>query len=116
MNQLPEELSEPIGKSILNALLLFAEVSIRFMPWGELLKTVSVIVPAYNEELTLERTITSLLKQTLPADEIIVVDDYSSDGTGKIAESMGVRVLRPPKNQGSKGEHRTTRFPTLKPT
>ena len=43
------------------------------------LKTISVIVPAYNEESTIERMITSSLKQTLPADKIIIVDDYSSD-------------------------------------
>ena len=78
------------------------------------MKTISVIVPAYNEELTIERTITSLLKQTLPADEIIVVDDYSIDGTGKIAESMGVRVLRPRGNQGSKAKAQNYALPYVK--
>jgi len=77
-------------------------------------KTVSVIVPAYNEELNIERTITSLLKQSHPADEIIVVDDYSTDSTGKIAEKMGVKVLRPPRNQGSKGRAQNYALPYVK--
>ena len=66
--------------------------------------TVSVIVPAFNEELCIERTITSIIKQSRPPEEIIVIDDYSTDATGKLAENMGVRVLRPPENQGSKAK------------
>jgi biofilm PGA synthesis N-glycosyltransferase PgaC len=65
-------------------------------------QTVTVLIPAYNEELVIERTITSLLKQSRPADEIIVIDDYSTDSTGEIASKLGVSVLRPSTNQGSK--------------
>jgi len=67
-------------------------------------RTVTVLVPAYNEELSIERTITSILKQSHPPEDIIVIDDYSTDATGKLAENMGVRVLRPPENQGSKAK------------
>jgi cellulose synthase/poly-beta-1,6-N-acetylglucosamine synthase-like glycosyltransferase/peptidoglycan/xylan/chitin deacetylase (PgdA/CDA1 family)/spore germination protein YaaH len=45
---------------------------------------VSVIVPAYNEELVIENTINSLLASDYENYEIIVVDDGSSDGTSSI--------------------------------
>ena len=47
---------------------------------------ISVIVPAYNRESLIGQTLSSILNQTLPADEIIVVDDGSSDGTAEAAE------------------------------
>lgn len=46
---------------------------------------VSVIVPAYNSELTLSATLESVLSQTHRRLEVIVVDDGSRDDTGKIA-------------------------------
>lgn len=57
---------------------------------------ISVIIPAYNREDVLPVTLRSLLRQTLPAAEIIVVDDGSTDGTAEVAESFGesVRVIR----------------------
>lgn len=64
--------------------------------------TLAVIVPAYNEADHIYDTITSLQAQTRPPDEIIVVDDFSDDGTGEIAASLGCTVLRPPANTGSK--------------
>ncbi|MCX5951912.1 MAG: glycosyltransferase family A protein [Cyanobacteria bacterium] len=47
--------------------------------------SLSVIVPAFNREGLIAPTLLSLLRQTLPADEIIVVDDGSCDGTEKAA-------------------------------
>jgi glycosyltransferase involved in cell wall biosynthesis len=44
-------------------------------------------VPAYNRASLIRQTLSSLLNQTLPADEIIVVDDGSSDGTAEAAEA-----------------------------
>lgn len=63
---------------------------------------VTVLIPAYNEEASIADTIRSVQEQTVQAAEIVVVDDCSKDRTGEIARSMGVTVLRPEKNQGSK--------------
>jgi peptidoglycan/xylan/chitin deacetylase (PgdA/CDA1 family) len=49
-------------------------------------QAISVIVPAYNCEQTLASTLDSLLAQTYPAWEAIVVDDGSGDGTREVAE------------------------------
>jgi len=59
---------------------------------------VSIIVPVYNGEKTVERTMDSLLKQTLKDIEIIVVDDGSTDNTPAIldkyaAEYEKVKVI-----------------------
>jgi GT2 family glycosyltransferase len=64
-------------------------------------REVSVITPCYNAASFLRETIDSVLSQTRPAREVIVVDDGSTDDSATIAESYGppVRVLRQ-KNQG----------------
>jgi glycosyltransferase involved in cell wall biosynthesis len=54
---------------------------------------VSVIVSAYNEERHIERLVHSLQVQTLPAFELIVVDDGSVDDTAVRAERGGATVL-----------------------
>ncbi len=53
---------------------------------------VSVVVPAHNAELYLSEAIESILGQTLPAAQVIVVDDGSQDGTAKVAEGFGAAV------------------------
>ncbi len=53
---------------------------------------VSVIIPAYRAEKTIGRAIDSVLAQTQPAYEIIVVDDGSPDGQNQVVASYGDRV------------------------
>ncbi len=53
---------------------------------------VSVIIPAYNAEKWLGRTLESVLAQTYAPHEILVVDDGSKDGTAQLAESFGPRI------------------------
>jgi poly-beta-1,6-N-acetyl-D-glucosamine synthase len=72
-----------------------------------LLPGLTVIIPAYNEADFVGDTVRSLLGQTVVPDEIIVVDDCSDDGTGDVARSFGVSVLRPPRNTGSKAAAQT---------
>lgn len=73
--------------------------------------TLSVIVPAYNEEEGLPATLEALLRQTVPAEQIIVVDDGSDDRTGQVAAGYGVTVLRPPHNLGSKARAQNYALP-----
>lgn len=72
---------------------------------------ITVIVPAYNEVASLADTINSLLNQTLPPTKIIVVNDCSTDATGDVARDLGVTVLRPPENTGSKAGAQTYALP-----
>ena len=52
----------------------------------ENIKMVSVVIPTYNREKTIRRCIDSVLRQTYPVSEIIVVDDGSKDATLDILE------------------------------
>jgi biofilm PGA synthesis N-glycosyltransferase PgaC len=61
-----------------------------------------VLVPAYNEAETIADTIRSLQAQSLLPEKIIVIDDCSKDNTADIARSLGVTVVRPPQNTGTK--------------
>ena len=75
---------------------------------------VTVLIPAYNEESTLDQTLSSLSQQTWPVERIIVIDDFSFDKTGEIARSYkGVDVVRPPKNTGSKAGAQNFALPSV---
>lgn len=49
---------------------------------------VSVIIPSYNREDTIERSVRSVLAQTYRNLEVIVVDDHSSDNTRQVVEAI----------------------------
>jgi len=55
--------------------------------------TVSIIIPARNEEATIPILLRSLRNQVNANDEILVVDDHSEDRTAIVAEKEGARVI-----------------------
>lgn len=50
-----------------------------------------IVIPAHNEEAYLADTLDSLLVQSIPPKKVVVVNDHSSDGTGKIIEAYTTR-------------------------
>jgi len=60
--------------------------------------TVSAVLTVYNGECHLAEALDAVLSQTSPPDEVIVVDDGSTDGTARVLESYGsaIRVVHQP--------------------
>lgn len=74
---------------------------------------VSVIVPVYNVEKYLEECVESLIKQTLKEIEILLIDDGSTDSSGKICDRYAqqyknIRVIH--KENGGLGDARNAGF------
>ena len=69
---------------------------------------VSVIIPAYNEEETVAKVV-EVIKKVSFVDEIIVVNDGSSDNTAEEAMNAGARVITHEVNKG-KGEALNTGY------
>lgn len=55
---------------------------------------VSVVIPTYNEEKNIEKCLKHFLTQEEKPDEIIIVDNNSTDKTVEIAKSYGVRIIK----------------------
>jgi len=58
--------------------------------------TISVVIPARNDAVFLRTCLRALAQQRRPADEIIVVDNASTDDTALIARKAGVRLVTEP--------------------
>jgi glycosyltransferase involved in cell wall biosynthesis len=61
---------------------------------------ISVVIPAYNAAPFLARCIKSVFAQTLKPEEVIVVDDASTDNTASLAAELGARVVKRAINGG----------------
>jgi glycosyltransferase involved in cell wall biosynthesis len=68
-------------------------------------KKICVVMPAYNAEKTLERTLRDLPMEWV--DDIIVVDDASRDRTVEVARGLGLHTLVHPRNRGYGGNQKT---------
>ncbi len=55
--------------------------------------SISCVIPAFDAERYLGEALESVFAQTLPPDEVIVVDDGSTDGTADVAARYGDRIL-----------------------
>lgn len=57
--------------------------------------TVSVVIPAYNEAKDIAKCLDALMRQTIAPDEIIVVDNNSTDNTSEVASTYkSVRIIK----------------------
>jgi glycosyltransferase involved in cell wall biosynthesis len=67
---------------------------------------VSIVIPSYNREHFLPRALKSAIDQCLPDDELIVVDDGSTDGTERAVEPFRGRVAYIKVKNGGAGKAR----------
>jgi glycosyltransferase involved in cell wall biosynthesis len=69
-------------------------------------KIITVVLPAYNAELTLEKTYNEIPFDIV--DHVILVDDHSKDNTYEVAKRLGIQhVIRHEKNLGYGGNQKT---------
>lgn len=66
------------------------------------MNTVSVVIPCYNSESTIERALRSVYEQTYTIHEIICIDDCSTDSTTDIISNLfpTVKIIKKNKNSG----------------
>lgn len=69
-------------------------------------KKIVVVLPAYNAALTLERTYSEIPPDIV--DEVVLVDDNSSDNTAEVGHRLGIRhIIRHERNKGYGGNQKT---------
>ena len=66
---------------------------------------IGVVLPAYNAEATLARTLAELDRSVI--DEVVLVDDASTDGTVELAHALGLEPIRHESNLGYGGNQKT---------
>lgn len=94
-----------VGYPIVLALLAALRRPARTPPMGEEWPSVSICLPAFNEEATIRETLESLLAIDYPPDrrQILVVSDASTDATDRIVAEFaprGVELVRIPERGG----------------
>ena len=83
-------------------LILSTSYKFQQVPTSEYYPPISIIVPAYNEEVTIQKCVNTLLQLDYPQYEILVVDDGSTDQTLDLLQSITdprVKIISQP-NQG----------------
>lgn len=73
--------------------------------------TFSIVIPSYNRELFIKKTLESVLRQTFADFEIIVVDDGSTDNTAEVVRTMAEsdeRIIFHPKKNEERAVARNT--------
>ena len=73
---------------------------------------VCVVMPGYNAENTVKKTYDEIPKDLV--DDVILVDDGSSDRTAEVSRALGVHTLVHPKNRGYGGNQKTCYTEALK--
>ena len=68
-------------------------------------RRISVVLPAYNAEATLTRTVAELDREII--DEVVLVDDASSDRTVELAHELGLKPICHDQNKGYGGNQKT---------
>jgi glycosyltransferase involved in cell wall biosynthesis len=68
-------------------------------------RKIAVVLPAYNAEKTLERTVNEIPRDVV--DDIILTDDASRDNTSALARDLGLYVIQHDRNRGYGGNQKT---------
>ena len=73
---------------------------LHYLTWNKNLEPrICVIVPAYNEELVIEKIVKDYLNED-NVNQVLVIDNHSTDKTAEIAEKCGAKVIRKERNTG----------------
>jgi glycosyltransferase involved in cell wall biosynthesis len=75
-------------------------------------KRVHVVLPAYNADRTLEKTVADIPRDVV--DEILLVDDASTDSTAELGRRLGLHTIVHPENRGYGGNQKTCYIESLR--